>query len=62
MVESRLYIQRGMYLYRDKMLVMLFENLSIFWNKEGDWMVRFEIVSYYKKERGFCIKIHKLSL
>lgn len=44
------------------MLVMLFENSSIFWNKEGDWRVHFEIVSYHKKEQGFGIKIHKLSL
>lgn len=44
------------------MIVMLFENPSIFWNEEGNWMVHFEIVSYYKKEQDFCIKIHKLSL
>ncbi len=35
------------------MLVMLFNNLSVFWKKGGNWMAHFEIVSYHKKEQGF---------
>ncbi len=38
------------------MLVMLFENPSIFWNEGGNWMAHFEIVSLSQDRTRFLYK------